>query len=374
MGSFSVVIAGGGVAAMEGLLRLRRLAGDAAEITLLAPNEEFGFRALSVKEPFAMGHGARHSVRQIARDASADWVQDTLTWVDVDGQKLHRESGEPVEFDALLLAIGGHLAPFLEHAVTFFDQDADALVSGIVRDVEEGYSKRVAFAAPDGPRWLLPLYELALMTAERARSSGMDDVEIMVVTPEQAPLDGFGEAASDAVARLLAESGIDVRTSALAETPAKGKLRVGAEGEELSVERVVAMPRVTGPSIRGVPGGGAHGFVPVDDHCAVLGTGGRLFAAGDATDFPVKHGGLSAQQADTAAAGIAALAGTDVETPPFRPVIRGKLLTGARPLYMTARLVGGASFESEVSNEPLWESGDKVVADELSAYLERTAH
>ena len=42
-----------------------------------------------------------------------------------------------------------------------------------------------------------------------------------------------------------------------------------------------------------------------------------MFAAGDATDFPVKHGGLGAQQADTAAAGIAHLAGTGERPAPL---------------------------------------------------------
>ena len=44
-----------------------------------------------------------------------------------------------------------------------------------------------------------------------------------------------------------------------------------------------------------------------------------VFAAGDATDFAVKHGGISAQQADTAAAGIGHLAGFEFrrERQPF---------------------------------------------------------
>ena len=37
--------------------------------------------------------------------------------------------------------------------------------------------------------------------------------------------------------------------------------------------------------------------------------GEHVFAAGDAADFPVKQGGIGTQQADVAAAGIAALAG-----------------------------------------------------------------
>ena len=180
MDRFSVVIAGGGVAAIEGLLRLRRLAGDAVKITLLAPNEEFAFRALSVKEPFALGAAERHPIRHIVRDSGAEWVQDTLAWVDPDGQVVHTGGGVELPYDALLVAVGARMAPAFEHATTFRDAEADALLSGLVEDIEGGYTKRVAFVAPAGPLWALPLYELALMTAERAKGMGMTDVEVTV--------------------------------------------------------------------------------------------------------------------------------------------------------------------------------------------------
>ena len=213
MDRFSVVIAGGGVAAIEGLLRLRRLVGDEAKITLLVPNEEFAFRALSVKEPFALGHAERHPVRHIARDANAEWVQDTLAWVDPDGQVVHTTGGLELAYDALLVAIGARIAPAYEHATTFRDAEADALLTGIVEDIEGGYTKSVAFIAPPGPVWQLPIYELALMTAERANSMGMSDVELTVVTPDEAPLAVFGSNVSDAVGRLLDQAGITVHTS-----------------------------------------------------------------------------------------------------------------------------------------------------------------
>lgn len=369
MDPFSVVIAGGGVAAIEGLLRLRRLAGDAVRITLLAPNEEFAFRALSVKEPFALGGAERHPIRHIARDAEAEWVRDTLSWVDGDGQAVHTGDGRQLAYDALLVAIGARQVPAFEHATTFRDAEADALLTGLVEDIEGGYTKSVAFVAPDGPVYQLPLYELALMTAARARSMSMGDAEIAVVTPDPEPLAVFGDAVSGAVRERLAASGVTVHAGAVATVPAANRVELGPGGETLTPDRIVALPRLVGPEIRGLPGVGAHGFVPVDAHCAVPGAGGRIFAAGDATDFPVKHGGIGSQQADTAAAAIAYQAGADVETAPFQPVIRGLLLTGADPLYMTARLIGTGSFESEVSDAPLWPSGAKVAADELDARL-----
>ena len=69
------------------------------KVTLLAPNEEFAVRALSVKEPFALGGAERHPVRHIARDAKADWVQDSLAWVDPDGQVVHTTGGVELAYD-----------------------------------------------------------------------------------------------------------------------------------------------------------------------------------------------------------------------------------------------------------------------------------
>jgi sulfide:quinone oxidoreductase len=371
MDRFSVVIAGGGVAAIEGLLRLRRLVGDAVKITLLAPNEEFAFRALSVKEPFALGAAERRPVRHVARDAGAEWVRDTLAWIDPDGQVVHTGGGAELPYDALLVAVGARTVPAYEHVTTFRDAEADALLRGLVEDVEGGYTRSVAFVAPPGPVWQLPLYELALMTAGRARSMGMDDVELTVVTPDEAPLAVFGSSVSDAVGRLLDEAGIAVHASTVARVPAPKTLLLTPQDVELAPDRTIALPAISGPAIRGLPGG-HDGFIPIDANCAVPGAGGRIFAAGDATTFPIKHGGLGAEQADTAAAGIAYLADAEVDAGPFEPVIRGMLLTGGAPLYMTARLIGGGSFHSEVSDEPLWPSGDKVAAEELGEYLARS--
>jgi len=369
MDRFSVAAVGVEEAALEGVLRLRKLAGDAVDITLVAPGDEYVVRALSVREPFALGAADRHPLRPLLRDAGAEWVRDRLAWVDLDGQAVHTTDGRAVGYDALLIAVGGQLAPAYEHATTYRDDRADELLRGTVEDVEEGYTKRIAFLAPDTPIWRLPLYELALMTANRAAEAGMTDVEVVLATPEPAPLAAFGEAASAAVAELLEDTGVTVHAGATIAVPEAGRVTIEPGGLDERFDRVIALPRMTGPAIRGLPGAGAHGFLPVDGECALRDGGGRVFAAGDATDLDLKHGGLGAQQADTAAAAIARLAGVDDVAPaPLHPVVHGKLLTGRRPLYLRARLVGGGSFESEVSEQPLG-TEDKVVAAELGAYL-----
>jgi sulfide:quinone oxidoreductase len=52
-----------------------------------------------------------------------------------------------------------------------------------------------------------------------------------------------------------------------------------------------------------------------------------VYAAGDATDFEIKQGGIACQQADAAAEAIAARAGVAIDPAPFAPVLRGLLLT-----------------------------------------------
>jgi len=368
MNRFRVVICGGGIAAWEGLLRLRKLAGDSVDITVVAPNDEQVLRPFAVRQPFAGGPPKRYPLADIVADNGAEWIQDSLSWVDPVDQSVHTEDGRELNFDALLLAVGARqLSPF-DHVRTFRDAEADEVFEGVVRDIEEGYSKSIAFLLPEGPVYPLPLYELALMTAERAHSMSIEDLELTLVTPEHKPLIVFGPKVSDAVSDLLARSGVTVHTSAKANVPATGRLTVTPPGIELHPQRMVAVPRLTGPAIRGLPGS-AHGFIPIDRYCGVTGTRGRVFAAGDAAEFPIKHGGLGTQMADSAASAIAILAGRDNEAEPFHPVIRAKLMGGHDPLYISARLVGASGFESEVHDTPPWPEDEKVVGKELGPYL-----
>jgi sulfide:quinone oxidoreductase len=369
MTDFRVVICGGGIAAVEGLLHLRRLAGDSVEIEVLAPGDELVYRPMAVREPFAWGPPRRYPLRRIARDSHAEWTKDALEWVDPDAQVVHTTGGRRVEYDALLLAVGARQVEPYKHASTFRDAEADATYHGIIQDVEGGYSRKLAFVQPVGPVWPLPLYELALMTAERAESMDIRDLELSLVTPEPRPLAVFGTAVGEIVANRLARAGVTIYTNALAKVPAKRRVVIQPQNIELEDQRIVTMPRIAGPAIRGLPGGGSHGFLPIDKHCAVQSTGGRVFAAGDAANYPIKHGGLGAQMADAAAAAIAVLAGAQETALAFNPVIRGKLLTGRDPLYISAHPIGAESFESEVYDEPPWPSGDKIIAEELGPYL-----
>ena len=203
------------------------------------------------------------------------------------------------------------------------------------------------------------------MTAAHVAAHGLEGVELTLVTPEDRPLALFGGDASDAVAALLAEAGIEVRTGAYPVAFGDGHLAVLPDGG-VAADRVVALPRLYVPPLGGVPQT-YEGFIPVDAHGRVVGLPG-VWAAGDATSFPVKQGGIAAQQADTAAESIAAAAGVPVQPLPFRPVLRGLLLTGDAPRFLRGEPVARGE-ESLVSTEPLWWPPAKIVGRHLAPFL-----
>lgn len=365
---FRLVIAGGGVAAVEAALAVRDLAGERIALTIVAPNAEFLYRPMTVAEPFAYAPAMACPLADVAADTGAELVADSFGWVDPDARVIHTDAGAAIGYDALLLALGARARPAFAHGIVFDDRRMHEVLHGLVQDVEGGYVRRLAFLSPARLGWPLPLYELALMMAARAYDMNVT-VEVTLVTPERSPLAVFGETASAAVAALLEEAGVMAVTGAEAQVPAPDRITIQPGDRMIEVDRIVSLPELFGPAVRGIPSG-EHGFIPIDANCRVPGVE-RVFAAGDAVDFEVKHGGVAAQQADAAAQAIAALAGAPVTPEPVRLEIHGMLLTGGRPRYLSAELHGGRGVRSQVSDEPPQTPAAKITARYLGPYLER---
>jgi sulfide:quinone oxidoreductase len=163
----------------------------------------------------------------------------------------------------------------------------------------------------------------------------------------------------------------------------RGGSLVLAGAGEVYVDRVVTLPQLEGPRLPGLPHD-RHGFVPVDDHGRVRDLH-DVYAAGDITAFPLKQGGLAAQQADAVAETIAAELGAAVDPRPFHPVLRGLLMTGGAPLYLRSepqRLPRGATVAieagrtrpggreaSSAAGQPLWWPPAKIAGRYLAPFL-----
>jgi sulfide:quinone oxidoreductase len=362
------VIAGGGFAAVEAMLGLRRLAGGRVDLVLVSPQRELFYPPLSVVEPFGLGEAPRFDLAAIARDHDAELQVDAVAEVDPDAGVLRTRAGGDVAYDSLLIATGAEPQRAVPGALTFRGSPDRPAFEELLADIEAGRVQSVAFALPAGTAWPLPLYELALMTAARAVAKGAG-TRFSIVTAEAAPLGIFGNEAAAAVGSLLQERGIALHTSTVPMDFADGVLTVTPK-RSLEVDRVVAMPHQRGRTPAGLPAD-AEGFLPTDEHGHVRGFE-NVFAAGDVTDFPVKQGGIATQQADAAARTIAQRAGAPVQREPFRPVLRGLLLTGEGARFMRSPIAGGEGDTSDVSTRMLWWPETKVAGQYLSHYLSRS--
>ena len=360
-----VLVVGSGIAGLETVIGLRALASASLRITLVANEPAFRYRPLEVQEPFGYGRPRHHDIVAIGEELGVDVISDTLESVDLDARTATLAGSGPVSFDTLVITVGARPYPAYEHGVTFDRASDTGSFDEVLADRRAGLVSRLAILVPPGVSWTLPAYELALFVM--ADAEGAPGVEVTVVTPEPAPLAAFGERVSSGVQELLREHGVRVRAESRAEPMGDTALMVLPEGVWVEVDRIVALPSLSGPRIPGLPSD-PHGFIPVDELGRVPGAP-RVYAAGDGTTYWMKQGGLAAQQADSIIRQIARDTGADVEPRPLHPVLRGVLPTKDGPRYLRADLTGREP--PQISDQPLWWPATKVASRWLGPYLVR---
>ena len=365
-----MLIAGGGVAGLETLLALRALAGDRVDVTIVAPELRFINRSMAVDQPFKPQRMRGVRLEDIAAELGARWHRGALDRVEHEQRRGVTRDGDAAPLRhararrrARAPTASGRSAGVL----TYHDGRDGPSYRLLLHQLREGRVSRLAFVKPAGPSWPLPLYDLALLTAADCAAHGRSDVELTLVTPEEEPLGIFGSPASAAIRGLLEESRDRPAHQQLRRSGRPGWLDISPGERRMPVDRIVTLPRLVGPRLRGVPCG-RDGFLHTDAHGRLAGLDG-VFAAGDATAFPIKQGGLAAQQADAVAEAIAASVGADIDPQPFRPVLRGVLLTGGPPRYLRADISGGAGDDSIVAGEALWWPPNKLCGRYLAPYL-----
>ncbi len=308
---------------MEAMFRLHRIAADCTRVTVLAPDECFVDHAMDAQVPFAVAGSQRTALKTLAGGAGADLRRGRLQTVDVAGHSIVTDDGELIAYDVLLVAVGALPRP-ATRSLCFGLDGGEERMHGLIQDVEEGYVRSIGFVVPAGATHPIAVYELALMTADRAR--GMcQSCDLTLVTAEPAPLAAFGSRVSLALAGWLHGADVSVRTAARVEIPARGVVELHPGGEQLRFDRIVSVPVLDGPAVDGLPHD-SDGFLAIDRHGCVLGTR-DVYAAGDVTNALIKHRSAACQQADTAADAIAAHAGVAIESTPTAGVLEGVLLT-----------------------------------------------
>jgi len=336
-----VVIAGGGIAGVTALMALRDLGEHELDIEIIAAQPEFVLRPQLIGGPWG-GDPLHVDLAALADEFGARLRAGTLARVAPDHGVVITSAGDEVRFDALLLATGAiaSLGYAGVHTIGF-----GTLPSALSHQ----RSGTVAVVVPPGVGWSLPAYQLALLAAAAG--------PVTVVTAEAEPCEVFGPGATPRVAHLLAEHGVEVRTSCIV-TP-------GSEAVRDLADSVFALPLLRGPAIAGLPS--VHGgFLPVGEDQRVAGCE-RVYAAGDITDGPIKQGGLAAQQADRAATEIVIAAGGEPARLAEAPTLRGKLTVGDEHLYLRRELDG--TDPGRARGEPMWKPEAAMCAWRLSRWL-----
>jgi len=324
------------------------------------------YRPLAVAEPFGLGTAHRFDLSHIAHEHGATLHVAGVDGVDPEERRFVTWDGRRFDYDVLLMAVGAHPTNAIPGSVTIQGPAYTSRFRTVLRKLDTHAMTRVAFAVPAGSSWPLPLYELALLTATHVAERGLRKVRLQLVTHESEPLELFGPEASAAVRELLEQRNVELLTNRVP-LEARGGELLTAPGPPVETDSVVSLPGLAGPALKGLPFD-HDGFIPVDLHGQVEGLE-HVYAAGDATTFPIKQGGVAAQQADAAAEAIAARAGADVDPRPFRAVLRGLLLTGGVPRYLRAEAAGGREEDWQVSEDALWWPPSKVAGRYLAPYL-----
>ncbi|WP_027008342.1 FAD-dependent oxidoreductase [Conexibacter woesei] len=355
-----VVIAGGGVAALEALAALGAVVPCRVTPVLITKTINFRYRPLLLGEPFGHGAPRAYPLDGIAADHGAELIADDVVEVMPDMHAVRTAGDALVPYDVLIVATGARAYPAFQDGIAFDRETSPEDFDEALADLGAGLAPHVAIVVPDGVTWTLPAYQLALQIAAWGRSHHASASVVTLLTPERKPLEAFGETVSLEVADLLEAERIVVRTGVHPDVVTATALRAG--GRWLGADRIVALPLLQGPRLLGLPHD-AHGFLDTTNIPDV-------HVAGDAgCATAIKQGGLAAQQADAVVARIARRCGAPAPAHDPEPmVLRGILDTRSGPRFLRAAL-DDPDATSTFSPEPLWWPPTAVATRRLAPYL-----
>ena len=200
--SFDVVIAGGGIAALEALLGVRELAPEAVRIQLLAPEREFVHRPMFVAEPFGIGEAAGSSsprspptTAPLSRGCARVRRYDRPHPAHVRGRR------SPLRRAARCRRRSAGASS--TRALTFGDPNEREFFTALLDQLGRRPGEQLAFLVPPEVKWSLAAYELALLTASHLEERAAEHAKVAVVTHEAAPLEIMGADGAHALRELL---------------------------------------------------------------------------------------------------------------------------------------------------------------------------
>ncbi|HXF97834.1 MAG TPA: FAD-dependent oxidoreductase [Gaiellaceae bacterium] len=378
----NIVVLGGGFAGLEAAFLARERLGERARITLVSDRDEFLFKPNTIYIPF--GADPASLLIPLAKPAAKQgigFVKGVVEGVDPARGTAH-VSGGVLPWDYLVIATGAGMAPeevpgLSEHAETIWTPAEMASLGerlrALVEDAKRGARRRILFLVPPNNKCAGPLYEMVFMTETWLRRQGVRDrFELVYTTYEPTFIAAFGPKLHEVVVSEFAARGIeghtDWRVSAV-----EAEAVAYENGERVAYDLLVAFPPyVAALRYDGLPAD-ERGFLETELGSRRVRGHERIFAPGDAGDFPVKQAFLAFLQADAVVGHIAAdVQGRDPElvfTPVSMCVMEqfDKATFAQVPLALTGDPLQPVAVRADadgayrVGVSPLWRLGKKVL-------------
>ncbi|MFN7921176.1 MAG: FAD-dependent oxidoreductase [Bryobacteraceae bacterium] len=310
-----VVVLGGGFAGLESAFYLRHKLHDKVDLTLVSDRDYFLFKPNTIYIPF----GEDPEKFKIPLDKPTHrkdirFVQGTAQAIMTDPRKV-LVNGSEIPFDYLVVALGASMRPeeipgMKEHAITVWTpEEMLRLRSAYLKLIEDGLAgrrRKLLFLIPPNNRCAGPLYEMVLMTDTWLREHAIrSEVEITWATYEDNYIQAFGPRLNTVVMEEFHRRGIHGIKSVLVShiEPEHVHFR---NGDVRPYDLLISFPPyIAHQWFQNLPTD-QRGFIRVDRDTRRVQGFDRIFAVGDAADFPIKQAFLALLQADAAAEQIAA--------------------------------------------------------------------
>ncbi|HSK15392.1 MAG TPA: FAD-dependent oxidoreductase [Gaiellaceae bacterium] len=377
-----IVVLGGGFAGLESTFLLRSRLGDRADLTLVSDSPNFLFKPNTIYIPF----GADPSsllipLERPARKRDIRLVRGSVEGLDVDARRV-RAGGQDLPYDFLVIATGSAMSPgeipgLAEHAETIWTseqmQSLGSRLQELLARAKRGEESTVLFAVPPGNKCAGPLYEIVLMTETWLRRQGARDaVRLRWTTFEDTYIQAFGPKLDEVVSAEFAARGIDGARSVRLESVEAAEARF-ADGAVEAFDLLVAFPPYTAAVRYDGLQADERGFLRTEPGSRRVAGQVRIYAPGDAGDFPVKQAFLAFLQADAAAEAIAAEVTGAAAAAGFDPVSMcvmeefDKATFAQVPLTVTGdperpvAVRAGADGDYRVGVSKSWRAGKKLL-------------
>ena len=269
MAGNSVLIVGGGWGGLAAAYQLRGLLPSDDRVTVIERKERFSFCPsylwLMTGERRTLDDVSR-PMRNLARP-DIELVQDEVVGIDVATATVTTRSGKR-QADQLVIALGAENAAedvpgFVEGAHNVYDGEGAIRLRDALSRFHRGrivlLISRTPFRCPGAP------YECALLMDSLFRDRGeRDQVEIVIYTPEKAPLGVAGPAVGAGVVAMLTERGIEYHPQRTVRRVDAASRTISFDEESAQYDLLVGVPPHRAPAaVRDSGLTDGTGYVPV---------------------------------------------------------------------------------------------------------------